>query len=156
MYLKNYVTAFLIVSLGGAALGFLRFNFHPAKIFMGDAGSMLLGLIFASASLLGSQYKSTTAAALLIPFTALSIPISDTLVVIIRRMMKKTPVFKADKKHLHHRLIEMGLTQNQIVLMMGINGISWPTFFPIRHITRAKITNFLILPGHIKAGLCLT
>jgi UDP-GlcNAc:undecaprenyl-phosphate GlcNAc-1-phosphate transferase len=118
LYLKNHITAVLLFTLAGSCLGFLRFNFYPAQIFMGDAGSMFLGLILASTSLVGSQYKSATAVALLTPLVALTIPIYDTFMAIIRRLIKRRSIFKADRKHLHHRLLEMGLNQKQIVLFI--------------------------------------
>ncbi|MFH1772349.1 MAG: MraY family glycosyltransferase [Candidatus Omnitrophota bacterium] len=116
IFLENYVTAFILVALGASTLGFLPYNFYPAKIFLGDAGSMLIGVILAVAALVGSQYKSTTAATLLVPITALAIPISDTFFAVVRRFFNKRPIFRADKKHLHHRLLGMGLPQRQIVL----------------------------------------
>jgi UDP-GlcNAc:undecaprenyl-phosphate GlcNAc-1-phosphate transferase len=118
LFLNNYITVFLLAALAGSALGFLRFNFYPAKIFMGDAGSMSLGLILASIALVESQHKSATATVLLVPITALTIPIYDTFMAFFRRLFKKGSIFKADKKHLHHRLLSTGLTQKQIVLFM--------------------------------------
>ncbi len=115
LYLHNFVTAIILVILAGSALGFLRYNFYPAKIFLGDSGSMFLGLILAATILIKSQYKSAAAVVLLAPLTALSIPIYDTFMAILRRSMKRDSIFIADKKHLHHRLLELGLTQKQIV-----------------------------------------
>jgi UDP-GlcNAc:undecaprenyl-phosphate GlcNAc-1-phosphate transferase len=118
LFLHNYITAFLLAALAGSTLGFLRYNFYPARIFMGDTGSMFLGLILASAALIKSQYKAATAVVLLVPITTLAIPIYDTLNAAIRRILKKGSIFRADKKHLHHRLLSTGLTQKQIVLFM--------------------------------------
>jgi UDP-GlcNAc:undecaprenyl-phosphate GlcNAc-1-phosphate transferase len=118
LFLHNYITAFLLVALAGSALGFLRFNFYPAKIFMGDAGSMFLGYVLASCVLVGFQYKAATAAALLIPIAALAIPIYDTSMAMMRRVLKKAPIFRADKKHLHHRLLSMGLSHKRVVLFL--------------------------------------
>ncbi len=116
--LHNYITVLLLVTLAGSALGFLRLNFYPARIFMGDAGSMFLGYILASCVLLEIQYKAATAVALLIPITALTIPIYDTSMAVVRRVLKRTPIFRADKKHLHHRLLSMGLSHKQVVLFL--------------------------------------
>ena len=118
LFLHNYITVFLFIALAGCTLGFLRFNFYPAQIFMGDTGSMLIGLILASVALVESQYKSAAAAVLLVPITALAIPIYDTFMAVIRRMLKRGSIFKADKKHIHHRLLSTGLKQKQIVLFM--------------------------------------
>lgn len=115
LYLHNFFTAIILIILAGSALGFLKYNFHPAKIFLGDSGSMFLGLILAATILIKSQYKSAAAVVLLAPLTALSIPIYDTFMAILRRSIKKDSIFVADKKHLHHRLLEFGLTQKQIV-----------------------------------------
>lgn len=116
LFLGNYITVYLLAALAGSVLGFLRFNFHPAKIFMGDTGSMLLGLILACSVLLGFQYKIATAAVLLVPITVLSIPIYDTSVAFFRRLMKQAPIFRPDKQHLHHRLLSMGLSHKYTVL----------------------------------------
>ena len=118
LFLHNYITALLLAALAGSTLGFLRFNFYPAKIFMGDAGSMFLGYVLASSVLVGLQYKAATAAALLIPITALAIPVYDTAMAMVRRVLKKAPIFRADKKHLHHRLLSMGLSHKYVVLFL--------------------------------------
>lgn len=115
LFMDNYITIFIFAALAGSALGFLRFNSYPAKIFMGDTGSMFIGLIIASVTLISSQHKSAAAAVLLVPVTALAIPIYDTFMAFIRRLLKKGSIFKADKRHLHHRLLSIGLGQKQIV-----------------------------------------
>lgn len=116
LYLKTSVTVILLAILCGSTLGFLFYNFPPAKIFLGDTGSMFLGLILAIMGLVGLQYKAATAVALLIPICALAIPIYDTILAIWRRALKKGSVFIADKKHLHHRFLQLGLTQKQVVI----------------------------------------
>lgn len=116
--LKNYATVLLLAALTGSALGFLKFNFYPAKIFMGDAGSMFLGFCLASLVLINLQYKAATAVAFLIPIIALAIPIYDTIMAMVRRILKKRPIFMADKKHLHHRLLSMGLSHKHVVLFL--------------------------------------
>lgn len=85
---------------------------------MGDTGSMFIGLILASVTLIRSQHKSAAAAVLLVPITALAIPIYDTFMAVIRRLLKKGSIFRADKRHLHHRLLSTGLEQRQIILFM--------------------------------------
>lgn len=118
LYLKTSVTVILLAILCGSALGFLYYNFPPAKIFLGDTGSMFLGLILAITGLVGLQYKVVTVVALFIPICALAIPIYDTILAIWRRALKKGSVFIADKKHLHHRFLELGLTQRQAVIIL--------------------------------------
>lgn len=117
---QNFWTvAILTAALAGAALGFLQHNFNPAKIFMGDTGSMFLGFMLAAISILGTV-KSAATIALVVPIMALGLPIMDTAFAIIRRYMSGRPIFKPDKGHLHHRLLEMGLTQKQAVLLMYV------------------------------------
>ncbi len=116
----NFVTvAILTAALAGSAFGFLQHNFNPAKIFMGDTGSMFLGYMLAAISILGAV-KSAATIALIVPIVALGLPILDTAFAIIRRYMSGRPIFKPDKGHLHHRLLEMGLTQKQAVLLMYV------------------------------------
>jgi len=116
LYLKTLVTVILLSILCGSSLGFLFYNFPPAKIFLGDTGSMFLGLVLAIIGLAGMQYKVVTAVTLLIPICALAIPIYDTILAMWRRFLKKGSVFIADKKHLHHRFLELGLTQRQVAV----------------------------------------
>ena len=117
---QNFWTvAILTAALAGSALGFLQHNFNPAKIFMGDTGSMFLGYMLAAISILGAV-KSAATIALIVPIVALGLPILDTAFAIIRRYMSGKPIFKPDKGHLHHRLLEMGLTQKQAVLLMYV------------------------------------
>jgi UDP-GlcNAc:undecaprenyl-phosphate GlcNAc-1-phosphate transferase len=103
--------------LGGSVLGFLIYNFNPASIFMGDTGSMFLGLILATSSIQTSQ-KSSTAVAILIPIIVLGLPIADTLLAMGRRALGGRPLFTADKEHIHHRLLALGLSQRKAVLVL--------------------------------------
>jgi UDP-GlcNAc:undecaprenyl-phosphate GlcNAc-1-phosphate transferase len=103
--------------IAGASLGFLPFNFNPAKIFMGDTGALLLGYMLAVTSVSG-MVKSVAAVALAVPVFALGLPIFDTAFAIIRRYINKKPIMQADKEHLHHRLMRYGLNQRQTVLIM--------------------------------------
>lgn len=100
----------------GATLGFLCHNFHPAKIFMGDTGSMFLGYIIAIIALLG--FKNVTLTTLLVPICLLAIPIMDTLFAIIRRIVNKKPIGKPDKQHLHHQLLNLNLSHRNTVLLI--------------------------------------
>ncbi|MDF2569015.1 MAG: tagO [Sporomusa sp.] len=114
-----WTVAILTAALAGSALGFLQHNFNPAKIFMGDTGSMFLGYMLAAVSILGTV-KSAATIALVVPIVALGLPIMDTAFAIIRRYMSGRPIFKPDKGHLHHRLLAMGLSQKQAVLLMYV------------------------------------
>lgn len=103
--------------LAGACLGFLPYNLNPAKIFMGDAGAMLLGFILSVISIQGF-FKVNAVVSFGIPFLVLGLPIVDTAFAIIRRLVKGQHPFRADRKHLHHRLIDMGLNQKQSVSLL--------------------------------------
>lgn len=117
---QNFWTvAVLTAALAGSALGFLQHNFNPAEIFMGDTGSMFLGYMLAAISVIGTV-KSAATIALIVPIVALGLPIMDTAFAIIRRYSNGQPIFKPDKGHLHHRLLAMGLTQKQAVLLMYV------------------------------------
>lgn len=107
----------LAAALAGAVLGFLPYNFNPAKIFMGDAGSMFLGYALAAVSVEGSL-KSPAAVALAVPLLALGLPILDTALAILRRVQRGRPIGEADKEHLHHRLLKLGLSQREAVMVM--------------------------------------
>ncbi|RFU68312.1 undecaprenyl/decaprenyl-phosphate alpha-N-acetylglucosaminyl 1-phosphate transferase [Peribacillus saganii] len=100
----------------GSTLGFLVYNFHPAKIFMGDTGALFLGYIIAVLSLLG--FKSTTMISLIVPVIILGVPISDTFFAIIRRIVHKKPLGAPDKSHLHHCLLRVGFSHRQTVLLI--------------------------------------
>jgi UDP-GlcNAc:undecaprenyl-phosphate GlcNAc-1-phosphate transferase len=120
------VTAILTAALAGATLGFLPYNFNPAKIFMGDTGSNFLGFVLGVISIQG--FKGYTAIAITIPILVLGLPIFDTLFAILRRIANGKSPMEADRGHLHHRLIDMGLSQKQSVLVMytvsGLLGLS--------------------------------
>lgn len=104
--------------LGGSLLGFLRYNFNPASIFLGDTGSLFLGYVLAATSLLGATVKSSTAVALLVPVIALGVPIMDTLLAMMRRALARQSMFVADRGHIHHKLLELGLTHRRAVLIL--------------------------------------
>lgn len=111
------IMAMLSAILAGSTLGFLPYNFNPAKIFMGDTGSMFLGFILATLSIEGAL-KGAATIALTIPLLALGVPFFDTLFAIIRRYREGRPVYLADRGHIHHRLLDMGLSQRMAVLVV--------------------------------------
>jgi UDP-GlcNAc:undecaprenyl-phosphate GlcNAc-1-phosphate transferase len=110
--------ALVMSAIMGAMVGFLFYNFNPARIFMGDSGSYFLGYLLATASLTGSLQKASTAVSLLVPMVALGVPIFDTLFSIVRRTLERRPVFSADRGHVHHRLLDMGLTHRRAVMLL--------------------------------------
>ncbi|OGC10968.1 hypothetical protein A3K48_00280 [candidate division WOR-1 bacterium RIFOXYA12_FULL_52_29] len=111
--------ALFIIAIAGAALGFLRYNFFPASIFLGDSGSYLLGFIVAAASIIG-VFKTTLVVALIVPLLILGVPIFDTTFAILRRIKEKKNPFAADNRHIHHVLIRAGLTQREAVMSIYI------------------------------------
>lgn len=111
--------AVILLALAGASLGFLRFNFFPAKIFLGDSGSYLLGFVLAVASIMG-VFKTTLVVALILPVLILGVPIFDTIFAIGRRLSQGKSPFAADNKHIHHMLLRAGFSQREAVLSIYI------------------------------------
>ena len=107
----------LVAALGGACLGFLPFNINPAKIFMGDSGSLLLGYVLSTASVLG-LFKMYTLVAFAVPVLTLALPLTDTVFAVVRRVSRGESPFHADRGHIHHRLLALGLTQKQAVAVL--------------------------------------
>ena len=122
----QYVPTLAMMAIAGAALGFLPYNFNPAKIFMGDSGSELLGFSIAAVSILGTV-KSATIVVVIIPALVLGLPIFDTVMAIFRRLAKHQSIGTADKDHLHHRIMKAGFGQKRAVMILycisGIMGI---------------------------------
>ncbi len=113
----SVMVCMLSASLAGAIVGFLFYNFNPASIFMGDSGSMLIGYVLALGAINSGQ-KSSTTVALLTPIVAMGVPIMDTLFSMVRRFLERRPMFSPDRGHIHHRLLEMGLTHRRVVLVL--------------------------------------
>lgn len=114
--------AFQLLGIGvviGALLGFLRLNFPPATVHMGDSGAYFLGCLIAGLSVHGAN-KGTVFGAMIAPLFALAVPITDTCLTISRRALKGLPVFRPDRKHLHHRLIDSGLTKRSALLVLYV------------------------------------
>lgn len=116
LYTGQYPAAILSLALLGSNLAFLRYNFSPADIFMGDSGSLFLGYMLGLCAIIG-VLKSTTTLALAVPILILGIPISDTALAIIRRVRNGKGIFQADKQHIHHKLLNIGLNHKQVVLV---------------------------------------
>ncbi len=102
----------------GVVFGFLFFNFNPARIFMGDSGSYFLGFVLAVTSISGPFQKASFTVSVLAPLAALGVPIIDTLFAMLRRILERRPIFSPDRGHLHHRLLDMGLTHRRAVLII--------------------------------------
>ena len=134
---QNVGISLMSVILAGSILGFLKYNFHPASIFLGDSGAYFLGFVLSVFSLQGGL-KETTTVAILIPIVALGLPIIDTLLAMFRRLLKSLHImevdqeknqvkffyldgwsmFKADRQHIHHRLLQIGFTQKKAVMIL--------------------------------------
>ncbi|MBU4305745.1 MAG: undecaprenyl/decaprenyl-phosphate alpha-N-acetylglucosaminyl 1-phosphate transferase [Candidatus Omnitrophica bacterium] len=115
--MKIIPVAVLCLCLMGAIIGFLPHNFFPARIFMGNTGSMFIGLVLSVIALAGFQ-KRTALFTLFVPLMAMAVPIMDTCLSIIRRFLQKKPVFTADKEHIHHRILREEKTQVRVVLLL--------------------------------------
>jgi len=105
------------LALTGALAGFLRYNFNPASIFLGDSGSLFVGFALAALSVQGMQ-KASTAVAVAIPILAFGLPVVDTSVTIGRRLLSGKPIFKGDREHIHHKLLARGWSQRRVVFVL--------------------------------------
>ncbi|HVI10005.1 MAG TPA: MraY family glycosyltransferase [Candidatus Binatia bacterium] len=107
----------MTIALAGAILGFLRYNFNPATIFLGDSGSLFIGFLLSALALAGAQ-KAPTIVAVAIPVVSFGLPILETSLSILRRLISGRPVFTADREHIHHKLLQHGLTHRQVVIVL--------------------------------------
>ncbi|MHB8141513.1 MAG: MraY family glycosyltransferase [Vulcanimicrobiaceae bacterium] len=116
----NPVVALVVIALAGASLGFLPYNFNPARIFLGDSGSLFIGYVFATVSIIGAS-KTAIAVGLLVPLIVLALPIADTAATIVRRATSGRRITEADRGHFHHQLIfRFGLNVRQAVLLIYV------------------------------------
>ena len=109
--------AIILAALTGACIGFLPYNVNPAKLFMGDTGSQLLGYVLATVSVMG-MFKYYAVVTFIVPVLAMAIPLSDTVFAFFRRLFHGQSPFKADRGHFHHKLLDMGLSQKQAVAVL--------------------------------------
>lgn len=108
--------AILMVSMGGAIFGFLLYNWYPAKIYLGDGGAYSLGFLLAVTGLLAPVQKASTGIALLIPLLAVGLPVFDTLITMLRRFINRRGIFTPDRGHLHHILLDAGISHRRVVI----------------------------------------
>jgi UDP-GlcNAc:undecaprenyl-phosphate GlcNAc-1-phosphate transferase len=133
----------MTIALAGAILGFLRYNFNPATIFLGDSGSLFIGFLLSALALEGAQ-KAPTIVAVAIPVVSFGLPILETSLSILRRLISGRPVFTADREHIHHKLLQHGLTHRQVVIVLyGVSAIF------------ALLSLFLLWPTGSSLGLVL-
>ena len=129
--------------LCGSLAGFLRYNFNPASIFLGDSGALFTGFLLAALSVLGTQ-KATTAVAIVVPILAFGFPMVDTAMTMGRRLLSRTPVFQGDNEHIHHMLLARGWSQRRVVLVLygvcalfGLVALIFPA-------TGSRLTGFML------------
>lgn len=133
----------MTIALAGAILGFLRYNFNPATIFLGDSGSLFIGFLLSALALKGAQ-KAPTIVAIAIPVVSFGLPILETSLSIVRRLISGRPVFTADREHIHHKLLQHGMTHRQVVILLyGVSAIF------------ALLSLFLLWPTGSSLGLVL-
>jgi UDP-GlcNAc:undecaprenyl-phosphate GlcNAc-1-phosphate transferase len=117
LWSHSSLVALMTVALTGAILGFLRFNFNPATIFLGDSGSLFIGFLLSALALEGAQ-KAPTVIAVAIPVVSFGLPILETSLSVLRRLIGGRPVFTADREHIHHRLLQLGMSHRQVVIVL--------------------------------------
>jgi UDP-GlcNAc:undecaprenyl-phosphate GlcNAc-1-phosphate transferase len=173
--MSNLGVAATCVALAGSLIGFLRYNFNPAQIFLGDSGSMFLGFVLAVASARGSQ-KLPTAFVVLVPLLVLALPLLDTSLAVVRRLYRLTyhgrrsdrmaryvlrnlnSVFLPDRDHIHHRLVDSGLSHRGAVLVLyGVGLASALVAFVLTFVNSREIGFLLlgILVGTLAAMLAV-
>ena len=113
----NFLVSSLTLALAGAILGFLRFNFNPATIFLGDCGSLFIGFMLSALALAGAG-KTPTIVAVAIPVISFGLPVLETVLSVMRRFLSGQPLFVADSQHIHHKLLERGFSQQQVVVIL--------------------------------------
>jgi len=144
-----YLVSLLTIVLAGAILGFLRFNFNPATVFLGDCGSLFLGFVLSALALAGHQ-KSTAAVAVAIPVVSFGLPILDTLISVVRRFISGQPLFRADRQHIHHKLLERGLSQRQAVMLLyGVSALFGVTSLLLVNLGGKAIGLALVVVGAV-------
>ncbi len=114
---QNLPLALATLPLAGALAGFLRYNFNPASVFLGDSGSLLVGFLLGCYGVIWSQ-KSATMLGMTAPLVALAVPLADTGIAIVRRFLRGRPIFDADRGHVHHRLLDLGFGPRRVVLVL--------------------------------------
>jgi UDP-GlcNAc:undecaprenyl-phosphate GlcNAc-1-phosphate transferase len=140
---QSALVSLMALALSGAVLGFLRFNFSPATVFLGDCGSLFIGFILSALALQGAT-KAPTIIAVAIPVVSFGLPILETTLSIVRRYISGRPVFTGDREHIHHKLLQQGLSQRQVVIILyGVSAVF------------ALVSLFLLWPASPMLGLVL-
>ena len=140
----NAALALATAPLVGALLAFLRYNFNPASIFLGDCGSLTIGFLLGCFAAIWSQ-KSATLLGMTAPLMALSVPLLDTGIAVLRRFLRHQPIFKPDRHHLHHRLLDRGFSPRKVVLLLyGVCGLA-AAFSLLAAVTNNRFDGLLVV-----------
>ncbi|MGA3028661.1 MAG: MraY family glycosyltransferase [Bryobacteraceae bacterium] len=124
---NNVALAHATFPLAGALLGFLCYNFNPATVFLGDSGALLIGFLLGGYGMIWTE-KTATLLSVTVPLLALSIPLLDVSLSIVRRFLRRQPIFSADRGHIHHRLLDLGLSPRSAVLFLYLFGMVAASF----------------------------
>jgi UDP-GlcNAc:undecaprenyl-phosphate/decaprenyl-phosphate GlcNAc-1-phosphate transferase len=151
---RDHVTLLLTATLAGAILGFLHLNFNPAKIFLGDCGSLLIGHSLATLVLLLLQ-KSETTMSVAVAVIAVGLPVLDLVLAVVRRLLTKRPLFGADDDHIHHRLLKLGIShRNAVVILYGVSGVFALTSLLLLYMPgKATHGTLVVLAGGVVYGV---
>jgi UDP-GlcNAc:undecaprenyl-phosphate GlcNAc-1-phosphate transferase len=135
------LTSFLAIALSGAILGFLHYNLNPATIFLGDSGSLFIGFMLSALALQSAQ-KAPTILAVAIPVVSFGLPILETILSVVRRLISGRPIFSADEQHIHHKLLARGFSQRKVlVILYAVSAIF------------GLVSLFLLRPGSAAIGI---
>ena len=136
--------ALVTLPLAGSLLGFLRYNFNPASVFLGDSGSLLVGFLLGSYAVIWSQ-KSATLLGLTAPLMALAVPLLDVCLSVCRRWLRGQPIFGADRSHIHHKLLDRGLTHRSAVLILYAAGGLCAAFSLVQSVAPVRFAGLIII-----------
>jgi UDP-GlcNAc:undecaprenyl-phosphate/decaprenyl-phosphate GlcNAc-1-phosphate transferase len=145
---ERWEIAIIAAALGGALLGFLRYNFNPASVFLGDSGALFLGFALAAIAVRGSM-KSSAAIAVAAPLMALAVPILDASIAVFRRLVRGDDVFRADGDHIHHRLLRMGLTPSRVVGVMYAVAAAFGALSLLTMTARGQVMGMVIIASSV-------
>lgn len=147
------LSAVLMVSMAGAMLGFLLHNWHPAKIYLGDGGAYSFGFLLSISGLLAPMQKASTSIALLVPVLAAGLPIFDTFLTMLRRFLNKRGIFSPDRGHLHHILLDAGISHRRVVLGLYTVSSALASLALVMVLNRNKSIGYLLLISSVIGGM---
>ena len=149
----NLPLAMGTVPLAGCLLGFLRYNFNPASVFLGDSGSLLIGFLLGCFGALWSE-KAVTLVALTVPVLAVAIPLVDVVLSIVRRFLRGQPIFVGDRGHIHHKLLDRGFTTKDSVLMIyGLCGLAAAVSLIVLAARHQQFSGLMVILFCVAAGI---